>query len=302
MKKAIIATAVVLVLSFISTVCFGVALGSQGLRAFFRDGGAFDEWTDTIAHWNDVALYTEDLVDTDDRAQLFVSERTQFAAGDTLKITAYCGNVRVVRGTGDQVEVVLEQYSARINPTSKYTLSVMEDSEIRLSAASDLDGVAAALTVYVPQPLVSLTVEVDFGEVDIRGVTADTLYVNLAAGDLDLADCTLKNADLHVATGDAELQKTVAVSDSLVLTCDCGDVEMEIPENAPFTLQYAVQTGDAEIDASVPSELLRAVKRNAASCQGELQRTGADGETGGQYTVSVTLGNLEIGTGTDFDD
>ena len=58
MKKAIIATAVVLVLSFVSTVCFGVALGSQGLRAFFRDGGVLDEWSGAVSDWNDALLYT----------------------------------------------------------------------------------------------------------------------------------------------------------------------------------------------------------------------------------------------------
>ena len=66
MKKAIIATAAVLVLSFISTVCFGVALGSQGLHAFFRDGGVLDDWKDATADWDDVIVYAADLADTDD--------------------------------------------------------------------------------------------------------------------------------------------------------------------------------------------------------------------------------------------
>lgn len=107
MKKAIIATAVVLVLSFVSTVCFGVALGSQGLRAFFRDGGVLDEWSGAVSDWNDALLYTDALADTDERENLFSNEGTLLEAVDSLKITANCGKVRVLQGTGEQVEVSL---------------------------------------------------------------------------------------------------------------------------------------------------------------------------------------------------
>ncbi|MGN0571179.1 MAG: DUF4097 family beta strand repeat-containing protein [Candidatus Fimenecus sp.] len=302
MKKAILATAVVLFLSFISTVCFGVALGSQGLHAFFRDGGVLDDWTDTISDWNDVILYTDELVDTDDRAKLFCSESTALAAGDTLNITAQCGNIRILRGTGDKVEVALEQYSDRVNPSPKYTLSILNDNEIQLSAASDLDGVAAVLTVYVPQALAALTVETKLGEVEIRDITVDNLSVTVFTGDLDLKNCTLKTADLCVKTGDIDLKKTVTVAETLRVNCACGDVDIEIPETAPFTLQYTVQTGEAEIEADIPSELLRAVSRNGTTCQGELRRLAADGALGAQYDISVDLGNLEISAGTDLDD
>lgn len=302
MKKAMIATAVVLVLSFISTVCFGVALGSQGLRAFFRDGGVLDEWSGAVSDWNDVILYTDALADTDERENLFSGEGTLLEAVDSLKITANCGEVRVLQGTGEQVEVSLEQYSSRVNPSPKYVLSVPQPGEIQLSAASDLDGVAAVLTVYVPKALTALTVDVRYGSVEVRDISAERMAVTLDAGDLDLAGCTLTTAELRVNTGDIEIEKNVTVTESLCVDCACGDVDIEIPETAPFTMQYTVQTGNAEIEAEIPSELIRTVTRKNSSCQGALQRAGTDGATGAQYTVSVNLGNLEIGTGADVDD
>lgn len=302
MKKAMIATAVVLVLSFISTVCFGVALGSQGLRAFFRDGGVLDEWSGAVSDWNDVILYTDALADTDERENLFSGEGTLLEAVDSLKITANCGEVRVLQGTGEQVEVSLEQYSSRVNPSPKYVLSVPQPGEIQLSAASDLDGVAAVLTVYVPKALTALTIDVRYGSVEVRDISVGRLAVTLDAGDLDLAGCTLTTAELRVNTGDIEIEKNVTVTESLCVDCACGDVGIEIPETAPFTMQYTVQTGNAEIEAEIPSELIRTVTRKNSSCQGALQRASTDGATGVQYTVSVNLGNLEIGTGADVDD
>ncbi len=302
MKKAMIATAVVLVLSFISTVCFGVALGSQGLRAFFRDGGVLDEWSGAVSDWNDVILYTDALADTDERENLFSGEGTLLEAVDSLKITANCGEVRVLQGTGEQVEVSLEQYSSRVNPSPKYVLSVPQPGEIQLSAASDLDGVAAVLTVYVPKALTALTIDVRYGSVEVRDISVGRLAVTLDAGDLDLAGCTLTTAELRVNTGDIEIEKNVTVTESLCVDCACGDVGIEIPETAPFTMQYTVQTGNAEIEAEIPSELIRTVTRKNSSCQGALQRASTDVATGVQYTVSVNLGNLEIGTGADVDD
>lgn len=302
MKKAIIATAVVLVLSFVSTVCFGVALGSQGLRAFFRDGGVLDEWSGAVSDWSDALLYTDALADTDERENLFSNEGTLLEAADSLKITANCGKVRVLQGTGEQVEVTLAQYSSRVNPSPKYVLSVPQPGEIQLSAASDLDGVAAVLTVYVPKALTALTVDVRYGSVEVRDISVGDMDITLDAGDLDLAGCTLTTAELRVNTGEIDIENTVTVTESLCVDCACGDVHIEIPETAPFTMQYAVQTGNAEIEAEIPSELIRTVTRKNSSCQGALQRAGADSTSGAQYSISVNLGNLEIGTDADFDD
>ena len=302
MKKAIIATAAVLVLSFISTVCFGVALGSQGLRAFFRDGGVLDDWKDATSEWDDVIVYAADLADPDDQSRLFASESVEISAVDSLKITAPCGNVRIRRGTGEKIAVTLEQYSARVNPSSKYTVTIPQDGEIQLSAASDVSGVSAVLTVYVPQPLKTLTVDAQLGEVDICDITAEMLTVHLSTGDLDLAACTLNQANLRVTTGNIELKNTVSVAEKLVLDCACGDAELELPATAPFTLRYTVQTGDVELPPDLPREWTRSVQQNGASCKGEIQHAGADGETGGLFEVTLNLGNLEIGDGTHTDD
>ncbi len=301
MKKAILATAVVMVVAFISTICFGVALGSQGLRAFFRDGGILDGWSQEISDWHDVAIYDEGIADTDNRTLLFNSENVELPAKETLKITADCAEIRVLRGTGETVQVMLEQYSARANPTSKYTLSVLSDTEIHLDAAEDLDGAVANLLVYVPQNLQSLTVENKLGETDFEDITADSLSVHLGTGDLDLRRVTVKTADLRVDLGDVSLDSTVTASESLRLYCACGNVDFKIPASAPFTLRYKVQTGSVDTDDSIPREMIRSVKRAGASFEGELSRASAEGEVGGLYEITMDLGNLEIESHFDAD-
>ena len=158
------------------------------------------------------------------------------------------------------------------------------------------------MTVYVPQPLKTLTVDAQLGEVDICDITAEMLTVHLSTGDLDLAACTLNQANLRVTTGNIDIKNTVSVAEKLVLDCACGDAELELPATAPFTLRYTVQTGDVELPPDLPRAWTRSVQQNGASCKGEIQHAGADGETGGLFEVTLNLGNLEIGDGTHTDD
>ena len=169
---------VLLVVSFITTLCLGAALGSQGLRALFRDGGVVDRWSQNLSDRADVSLYDADW-DEEDRQYMFQSDSaTLEGTPDTLTITTDVGNVRVRTAAGDAIEVVLEQYSRRSNPTSKYDFTV-EGGNIVLTAADELDGTAATMTVYVPYALASLSVESALGNVEITGVTAASLSAHV---------------------------------------------------------------------------------------------------------------------------
>ncbi len=294
MKKAMIITTVLLVVSFITTLCLGAALGSQGLRALFRDGGVVDRWSQNLSDRADVSLYDEDW-DEEDRQYMFQSDSaTLEGTPDTLTITTDVGNVRVRTAAGDAIEVVLEQYSRRSNPTSKYDFTV-EGGNIVLTAADELDGTAATMTVYVPYALASLSVESALGNVEITGVTAASLSAHVDTGDLDVERVTTDTAQLRVELGELDVDDSVAVSQSLTAETGSGNVNLELPVNAPFALTYTVETGSADIDEDIPTAWLREVQRNGVGASGTLQR-----DTGGaQYTVHVTLGNLELDRGGD---
>lgn len=316
MKKTIITLAVLFVISLICTVCFGTALGSQAIVGFFRDDGVLDSWVDRVEDWGEAAVRVNDLddiLDEGSKAYLFDSKEVELSAGDTLFLDVDCGDVRILRGTDDTVKATLEQYSKRNNPTTKYELKVENESTLRLTAQSNTRGVSARLTVYLPQQLSDLRVEVDIGDVylenlaadalsvqldtgdlDLKNVTADTLSVKLNTGDLDLERITAKNIALDVKTGDIDIDRSVTASEALTLDCACGDVDFELPETAPFSLEYTVRMGDAEIDSSVRQEYIRSVNRSGAQCEGTLARTASDAETASVITLRIDVGDLEI--------
>ena len=293
MKKAMIITTVLLVVSFITTLCLGAALGSQGLRALFRDGGIVDRWSQNISDRADVSLYDADW-DEEGRQYMFQSDSaTLEGTPDALTVTANVGNIRVRTSTGEAIKVVLEQYSRRSNPTSKYDFTV-EGGDIVLTAADELDGTTATMTVYVPYALASLSVKTALGDVEITAVSARTLTAQADTGELDVERVTTDTAELRVVLGDMDISG-VQITQSLTAENACGDISLDLPASAPFTLSYTVETGSADLDEEIPTEWLRNVQRGGVGASGTLQR-----DTGGaQYTVHVTLGDFELDRGID---
>ena len=293
MKKAMIITTVLLVVSFITTLCLGAALGSQGLRALFRDGGIVDRWSQNISDRADVSLYDADW-DEEGRQYMFQSDSaTLEGTPDALTVTANVGNIRVRTSTGEAIKVVLEQYSRRSNPTSKYDFTI-EGGDIVLTAADELDGTTATMTVYVPYALASLSVKTALGDVEITDVSARTLTAQADTGELDVERVTTDTAELRVVLGDMDISG-VQITQSLTAENACGDISLDLPASAPFTLSYTVETGSADLDEEIPTEWLRNVQRGGVGASGTLQR-----DTGGaQYTVHVTLGDFELDRGID---
>lgn len=294
MKKALWITATVVAISLICTVCFSVALGSQGVRELLRDGGALDELSENV-NWRELIAYGKEWSDVmHDEQFLFDSKTLELPARDTLKITAEVGEVHIVRGSGDTVRAVLDQFSARENPTSHFTLSSVGETELHLSAEPTLNGFSARLTVYVPATLKELSVEVETGEAEIEDVSADTLTVKVSTGQLEAKCVTAKNAELRVNTGNAEIDSRVRVTDTLYVHCACGDVELDMPIGGAKLVQYTVDTGDVELDSSVRTAWLHSDVRKGASQEGTLSYTLQDTAENGTYQIDVAIGNIQF--------
>lgn len=303
MKKALWITATVVVLSLICTVCFSVALGSQGVREVLREGGVLDELSENV-NWHELIAYGKDLSNVihseihDDRF-LFDSKTLELPVRDTLKITAEVGEVRVVRGSGDTVRAVLEQFSAQQNPTSRFTLTSVSETELHLSAEPSLSGFSACLTVYVPTALKELTVEVETGEVELEDISADTLTAKVSTGELEVERITAKTAELRVDTGNADIDGSVRVSDTLYVHCACGEVDFELPAGGAKQVQYSVDTGDTELESRVRTDWLHSDIRKGVSQEGTLTYTRQEAAENGSYQIDVAIGNIQFDTAHD---
>lgn len=291
MKKWIIALSVLFVAALISTICFGVSLGSRAVVELFSDGGIVETWADAIERRIDDNIASDWRGDS-----VSVGQKETFGlyAGGSISVIADCGNIRVVGGTGEGVETLLE------STNGQFTLTWEDEHTLRLlSTQTDFrHGVGAQLTVYVPQSLPALDIETPIGNVDVENVLCDTLTVQAGQGNLKLQRITAKQISAKADLGDVEIED-VEASESLALECECGSVEYRLPQT-PFTLDFAVETGNVQVDAGVPRTYIRSTEVKGAGCTGSLANP-TDGTASSRITLQIGTGNLEITSDTDGD-
>lgn len=155
MKKAMIVCAILCVISLLSTVGFAAALGTQAVGSLFGPSGVARQWWNEVRGNNisgQIGQQIQQEIQDDDDAPLQSTESLDFQAGETLTVRADRGDIRLVKGTGDRVEVSLQQYAYGQLSEPVYTVSVQNDSEVTLSSAEQQgSGVKAVLEIRVPE-------------------------------------------------------------------------------------------------------------------------------------------------------
>lgn len=230
--------------------------------------------------------------------RIFTRDALELPAGETLKITAEVGNVRIVRGTEATVLAVLEQFSSEPNPTSRFKLESPAETELRLTAARVPNGTDARLTVSLPKSLSELTVDVQTGNVEISDITADMLRVKISTGNLKAERTTVKDADLQVDTGNAKICGSVQVSNTMQIICNSGNVDFSMPMDGASLIEYTVDTGNTVLENDVQKAWKHAGTRKGTSQTGTLTYLHTTDAVSGNYKLHIALGNIKFLTET----
>ena len=144
-------------------------------------------------------------------------------------------------------------------------------TEVQLNSVSaDFD--VAALTVKDALIFDSVS-----GDLETDFITADRAEVNTVSGKVDL-DGSFRQVTGGSTSGEVDLALRKC-PDRIELTTVSGDVELKLPQNAGFTLDYSTVSGDLESDLPLTTE------RNGGHICG-------DGS--GRITIDTTSGDLTI--------
>lgn len=301
MKKWVIALAILFVASLISTICFGVSLGTRAVVALFKDDGIVETWANRIEAFMDDDIFDWDDVfdwDDDDYERELKMQSVELPAGTSLSVLVDCGNVRIVSDSGSTVRATLRQTTTHRSDKPLFDLTMEDDNNtLRVSTTQKniRHGVKATLTVYVPSALAELYVETDVGNVELTDLRLDTLRVAVATGNLEMEHITAKQISAEVSLGEAEIGRDVIASESLIVDCSCGNIEFCLPALSPFSLDYKVQTGNAQIENAVSNSCTVSSARHGVGCEGSIWYM-ADSENVTTITLKVGTGNIEIET------
>ena len=297
MKKAIWITATVMVISLLCTVCFGVALGSQGIQSLISQ-----DWDQQITYWSqhihnigNALDVIDDFTDVDAENMPKLNEQiAELPLSNDFYIRMDCGEVIVKRGTGDKIIAKLEQFSWNTEETRNLVLAITNDNTLAVSYPKGWNGIRARLTVTIPHEITTLDITVGAGKLELEDITATTLSAHVKAGDVSLERVTVKTATVHADIGEIEIDGDTRAEESLIVTSDCGNVEFDIPRTAPFVLDFQVETGDIKIDTETERLHNAKIQRAATGGNGYLFRNDTGKDVKCHILITVKLGDLKI--------
>lgn len=149
--KGMIAAAIIFVVGFILTVCFGAYLGADAVR-HIASGDTFEEFVEERFP----------NIDFDDGQTVNESqtENSMLPSGSALEISAPYGDIKIKASDSTEVRCVLKQAN---DSGAKLDLS---DDKIILDGGGSTYGIAE-LTVYLPKSVTLLTVSNNNGDIEI---------------------------------------------------------------------------------------------------------------------------------------
>ena len=184
-------------------------------------------------------------------------------------------------------------------------------TDMLLGKKSDSDSYDYLAVLYLPKETIlkSADIHLDYGDVIIRGLTADSFDVSLNCGDLNirelnadafdasldygdatLKDCHLNNGTLKMSDGDTSVTGTLFTGKNIIES-SYGDVSVTLDEEQKDALNLSCSTSYGEIN--LPKSLQDSASRLTSSDDiQEFEKQGTDPST--SFTVKCNDGDITI--------
>lgn len=260
--KGMIAAAIIFVVGFILTVCFGAYLGADAVR-HIASGETFEEFVEERIP----------NIDFDDGQTVNESqtEKSMLPSGSALEISAPYGDIKIKASDSTEVRCVLKQAK---DSGAKLDLS---DDKITLDGGSTYG--IAELTVYLPKSVTLLTVSNNNGDIDIDGVNLNMLTINSVSGDIDLSDITAERGKIKSSAGETEISETAVFTKMLEVNQSFGDIEIDVPRD-PDKIKFIISSETPLDEKSMCDSYLLSLAKST------------DGKA--EYSVNVKNGELSV--------
>lgn len=260
--KGMIAAAIIFVVGFILTVCFGAYLGADAVR-HIASGETFEEFVEE--RFPNIGF---DDGQTVNESQ---TEKSVLPSGSALEISAQYGDIKIKASDSTEVRCVLKQAK---DSGAKLDLS---DDKIILDGGSTYG--IAELTVYLPKSVTLLTVSNNNGDIDIDGVNLNTLTINSVSGDIDLSDITAERGKIKSSAGETEISETAVFTKMLEVNQSFGDIEIDVPRD-PDKIKFIISS-ETPLDEK-------------STCDSYLLSLARSTDDKAEYTVNVKNGELSV--------
>lgn len=299
MKKAIIATAVVCVLSLLASIALGMTVGVQVIskgwdagREWLKDWGSM-EW--------DENTWIDEEISEDELRLLRKDERPHGGVINSVgKITAETAEIEIVATKSEEPKITLVQYSKKRQDPFCELIVNGEEIEIRELRRRE-NGEEAILRVEVyenqestaPFGIGNCEVTVDTGTVKIENLKLMSVQVQVRTGCIQLKNVQALDLDLHTDTGTVSAEDGCEAFRMLTASVDTGKLSLALPREEaqiPFTVSYEIAMGSVK-RSDIPTSYRQV---QASATRGTIENALPNAEENVPYTLRVGTGSIAI--------
>ncbi|HAQ63235.1 MAG TPA: hypothetical protein DCR23_02115 [Ruminococcaceae bacterium] len=322
MKKAIIITAVIFLAACISTLGFGVALGTDAIANYIQNGtnpiveyfgdGRFDiDIDDTLEGFADGDFLNGKEFDIIGNQNYYVGGGSDSAIDvsekEEIRIHADVASVVVKTGETDVMFAGYSVYSKKgTADVGEYEFMLDEQGyDVYLKSDKNNKDSACELVIEIPVSYEGkVTVDCDVGNVSLADINLSEnaeksvdFDVKVNVGSIKAIKSTVNSAKLSVGTGSVEVFSDFNCVTPLDIQVETGSVEYGMPTGRYINLIYNINTGSADTEEIDGVDGIELTELSQAGLSG-AEASGSIKGSAGVSAVSLTLSvNIEVGIG-----
>ncbi|MGW1895519.1 DUF4097 family beta strand repeat-containing protein [Streptomyces sp. NPDC002004] len=167
----------------------------------------------------------------------------------SLRVDDYAGDVEVVAGSGDSVEVVEKYEYSDGKPRTEHSVRAGELLLKSSGCGGDADKCSVKYRVEVPAAT-AVHLTVGGGDITVRGLSGAT-YAKSEGGQVRVAQSSAKDVTAGNGGGDVSVS-FAAVPDKVDASTEGGDVTVRLPRGA-YDVDARTEGGDRKVDVRTDS-------------------------------------------------
>ena len=330
MKKALISTAVLFVISSLLVVVSAVALGADAIPKLIdsiKEGVILEKIENGSELIDNIENGANEFADKiKDGAEDYVGDgmfngrnfsiigNDEYCIGGEradgldvsslreIRIRSDVGSIKLVMTDNSKMSASYNLYSDKTNANAdEYELILFaENYDIWLKSDRNIKGCVSELTVEIPVDYDgAILIESAIGDVEIKDVELGDLKIKVDVGEIKASASTVASADFKVETGNISVAPDFITSTGASYKTQIGSVEYALPYGRFVDVSYSVKTGGAETEAldsveGITVEQSMNVGSDGVQTEGHVKGTNPERFSAVSAVLPV---NIEVGIG-----
>lgn len=302
MKKTVIITLIVFVISALLTVCCAVALGATAFKEVFDNSGSFGEMLENFEEKFDGIedsienKFDPDLDDAENIVETLVLDGYELKK-DTVRIGCDAAGIIILPSNDEKLSASMDIYSFNKKARDEFDIHTDYNGfDVYVTKADAVAKSSAEAIVYIPNTVKNIIVESKVAEVKVKNLTAESIEISVNIGDIEFENVAAEKCSLSVNTGEIELDDNVDISKTVKAVVNTGEISYELPYSRNAVINYRVDLGSVETDDRLSGYKKFDKDGNASTILSKSGRLESESGTDNavQAELTVDMGSIEF--------